>query len=110
MKLLRRTIIAICKMLECQDPKQAEFATALKELADEPVSSAPIGKGGGLMISKGTAFTTSHRHYSHMIGCESSARRRCCRLRLTLCLLLESSQAGTPVCSAGTTRSSASSV
>ena len=74
MKLLRSTIIGICKMLECQDPKQAEFATALKDLADEPVSSAPIGKGGGLMISKGTAFTTSHRHYSHMIGCESGAR------------------------------------
>ena len=33
------------------------------------MSAAAIGKGKGLMISKRTAFTTSHRHYSHMIGC-----------------------------------------
>ena len=64
-----RTIMMICKLIKCEDPKQEEFAEAFKHLAKEPVSSAAIGKGRGLMVSNGTAFTTSHRHYSHMIGC-----------------------------------------
>ena len=64
-----KTAIKICELLRCEDPKQEEFKSALQNLADEPVSDADIGKGKGLMISKGTAFTTSHRHYSHMIGC-----------------------------------------
>ena len=57
-----RTIARVCALLECDDPKQAEFAAALEALADEPVSAADIGKGRGLMVSNATAFTTSHRH------------------------------------------------
>ena len=71
-----KTLIQICGLLHCEDPKQAEFQAALQNLADEPVSDAEIGKGKGLMVSKGTAFTTSHRHYSHMIGVRSQAIKK----------------------------------
>jgi hypothetical protein len=34
--------------------------------------SAKIGGGLGLKISKDTSFTTSHRHYSHMLACSNT--------------------------------------
>jgi hypothetical protein len=65
-----RTLSKICTVLQCDEPRQAQFDDLLQNLADFPASNTlPIGKGRGLQISRGVVVNTSHRHYSHMLPC-----------------------------------------
>eukprot|EP00040_Diaphanoeca_grandis_P024371 m.618 g.618 ORF g.618 m.618 type:complete len:612 (-) comp296_c0_seq1:277-2112(-) len=64
-----RTLLQICDLMHCDEPRRALFEDIAANLAAYPVSSNNIGEGKGLMISANTPVNTSHRHYSHMLPC-----------------------------------------
>ena len=65
-----RTLLKVCDLLHCEEPRRSQFEDLATNLAPFPASTdVAIGAGRGLHISKDTLVTTSHRHYSHMLPC-----------------------------------------
>jgi len=68
------TLLKVCDLLECDEPRRPVFEDVLRNSVDFAVSKGQqvVGHGflgKGLMVNAELDFTTSHRHYSHMLAC-----------------------------------------
>eukprot|EP01052_Picozoa_sp_SAG31_P029930 SAG31_NODE_3023_length_4780_cov_5.085665_3_plen_451_part_00 len=68
------TLLKVCDLLSCDEPRRDVFEDVLKNMHPFSVSQGSLTAshgflGKGLMVNADLNFTISHRHYSHMLAC-----------------------------------------